>query len=362
MPKRRYNKPIFINEHTESPLPPKIYKYGGELRELIISDDISISERVLKLREAGDIHREARKYAQSMIKPGVKIYDLCSSIDAKIREICKRDDMEKGIAFPVGLSINSCAAHDSAVPNDDRIIETDDVVKIDIGTHVSGNIVDSAFTVAFKPKYTPLLKATYDATWTGIKMAGSGVLIDDISQTIQEVIESYEIDLDGKGMKPLRSITNLGGHTIEPYTIHAGKLMLGGIHTKCNKRMEEGECWAIETFATTSTSPLVKNGSGEVSHYGVRADRERTPLSLNITKKLYGHLLKTRSTLPFCTRWVDEQFSGGYRSGLKELVTKGIIESYPPLMSTPESYTSQFEHTIYLHEFGKEVVSFGTDY
>ena len=37
----------------------------------------------------------------------------------------------------------------------------------DFGTHVSGHIIDSAFTVAFNPKFDPLLEAVRDATNTG---------------------------------------------------------------------------------------------------------------------------------------------------------------------------------------------------
>lgn len=48
----------------------------------------------------------------------------------------------------------------------------------------------------------------------------------------------------------VKSIRNLNGHSIGPYQIHAGKsvpIVKGGEQTK----MEEGEFYAIETFAST---------------------------------------------------------------------------------------------------------------
>ena len=42
----------------------------------------------------------------------------------------------------------------------------------DFGTHIGGRIVDSAFTVAFNPKYNPLLTAVREATNTGPGLAG----------------------------------------------------------------------------------------------------------------------------------------------------------------------------------------------
>jgi methionine aminopeptidase len=48
----------------------------------------------------------------------------------------------------------------------------------------------------------------------------------------------------------VKSVRNLNGHSIGPYQIHAGKsvpIVKGGEQTK----MEEGEFFAIETFAST---------------------------------------------------------------------------------------------------------------
>ena len=51
----------------------------------------------------------------------------------------------------------------------------------------------------------------------------------------------------------VKSIRNLNGHSIGSYQIHAGKsvpIVKGGEQTK----MEEGEFFAIETFASTGAS------------------------------------------------------------------------------------------------------------
>ena len=57
----------------------------------------------------------------------------------------------------------------------------------------------------------------------------------------------------------VKSIRNLNGHSIGPYQIHAGKsvpIVKGGEQTK----MEEGEFFAIETFASTGNySYLIGN-------------------------------------------------------------------------------------------------------
>lgn len=359
---KKSSKPIFIGNWEDSFNfeSNKMISYGKEMRDIIVSDDTFVPEKVCEMRKGAIIHKKVRRYAQSIIRPGVKIYDICESIDKKIVELIGENSLNKGIGFPVGLSINECAAHDSALPNDDRVLTNNDVVKIDFGTHYKGNIIDSAFTVAFNPKYDNLLKATYDATWIGIKMAGPGTPIDDISEAIQETIESYEIELDNK-IHPVKAIINLGGHTIEPYKIHAGKLLLGGKLHKTDKRMESGECWAIETFATTGDSNFVKSGTGATSHYMLEDNFNRVDLKLKSSKTVLNYVLRNRKTLPFCTRWLDKA-DKSYGMGIRDLANKKIITPYPPLVSTKNSYTSQFEHTLYLHDFGKEILSYGQDY
>lgn len=47
------------------------------------------------------------------------------------------------------------------------VVNTSSACRADFGTHINGHIIDSAFTVAFNPKYDNLLKAVKDATNTG---------------------------------------------------------------------------------------------------------------------------------------------------------------------------------------------------
>ena len=71
----------------------------------------------------------------------------------------------------------------------------------------------------------------------------------DVGAAIQEVMESHEIELEGKTYQ-IKSIRNLNGHSISPYQIHSGKtvpIIKGGEATI----MEENEFYAIETFGST---------------------------------------------------------------------------------------------------------------
>jgi methionyl aminopeptidase len=114
----------------------------------------------------------------------MRLVDICNEIERTNLKLIEANKIEAGQAFPTGISINHCAAHYTPNPGDFRVLEKDDVVKIDFGTHVRGNLVDCAFTVAFNPTYDNLLAAVKDATNTGIREAGIDARLNEIGASI----------------------------------------------------------------------------------------------------------------------------------------------------------------------------------
>jgi len=174
-------------------------------------------------------------------------------------------------------------------------------MKVDIGVHVNGRICDSAFTMHFNPRYDNLIAAVKDATNTAIKHSGVDALLCDIGAAVQETMESYEIELDGKTYQ-IKPIRNLSGHNINPYQIHGGKsvpIVRGGDQT----RMEEGETFALETFGSTGKG--VVRDDVDCSHYAKRVDAPHVGLRSARAKALLGTINQNFGTLPFCRRYLD---------------------------------------------------------
>jgi len=71
--------------------------------------------------------------------------------------------------------VNHCAAHYTPNLGDETVLNYDDVVKLDFGTHINGLLIDCAFTISFNEKYDNLLLAVKEATNAGIKAAGIDV-------------------------------------------------------------------------------------------------------------------------------------------------------------------------------------------
>jgi methionine aminopeptidase type II len=310
------------------------------------------------VRQAAEAHRQVRSYMRSYIKPGMKMIDICERLEDTARKLIKENGLEAGLAFPTGCSLNHCAAHYTPNNGDTTVLSYDDVCKIDFGTHINGRIIDCAFTLTFNPKYDNLLTAVREATNTGIRESGIDACLGEIGAAIQEVMESYEVELDGKTY-PVKAIRNLNGHSVAPYHIHAGKtvpIVKGGDST----RMEEGEFFAIETFGSTGKG--VVHDDMECSHYMKDFDADHVPLRVAKARQLLNVINQNFGTLAFCRRWLDRLGQTKYLMALKNLCAAGIVEAHPPLCDIKGSYTAQFEHTLYLRPTCKEVLSRGDDY
>ncbi|PIL31448.1 hypothetical protein GSI_06149 [Ganoderma sinense ZZ0214-1] len=310
------------------------------------------------IRRAAEVHRQVRKYARKFIRPGMRMIDIADGIENGVRALVEEDGLDSGVGFPTGLSLNHCAAHYTPNPGDTSVLGEKDVLKVDIGVHVKGRICDSAFTLTFDPTYEKLLEAVKAATDTGVREAGIDVRLGELGGYIQETMESYEVEVNGKVL-PVKPIENLSGHSINLYQIHGGKSVLL-VKNDDDTKMEEGEYFAIETFGSTGRGKVMEQG--EVSHYARRVDAPHVPLRLTSAKSLLKSINKNFGTLPWCRRYLERAGESKYLLALNHLVSQGIVQDYPPLCDVRGAMTAQFEHTILLRPTRKEIVSRGDDY
>ena len=314
------------------------------------------------------MHRNVRKYAQSYIRPGMTMLEICQKLEKKTLELVGTNPdwsnyLENGYGFPTGCSLNHVAAHYTPNYGDKTVLSYDDICKLDFGVHVNGRIVDCAFTIAFDPIFDPLIQATQEATNAGLKAAGIDVRLGEVGAVIQETIESFEFE-DKKTGKiiPIKPCRNLNGHSMEPYRIHAGQSVpIVKKSDFADEKMVEGGFYAIETFASTGKGYVVEDG--ECSHFMKVFDTNtNVPLRLKGAKELMRAIDKQFSTLPFCRRWLDDMGQTRHLLALKHLVDNGLVQDYPPLVDVKGCFTSQMEHTVILRPTCKEIVSRGDDF
>lgn len=352
-------RPIVLNE-VEEPSIEYLSPNTAPVGELSPKGiDASKDVMVKEARRAAEAHRRSRYRIQNRIRPGMSLRSIVDLIEEGTREMLK-GEKNNGIGFPTGVSLNDCAAHYTVNPGDPEIlIKEDDVLKIDFGTHVNGWIMDSAFTVCFDPKYEQLLKASQEATECGIKCIGVDARVCDIGAEIEEVIRSFELVVGGKTY-PIKPVENLNGHSIDQYKIHAG-ITVPIVKNYDTTLVKAGTFYAVETFATTGKG-YVQNGRG-CSHFILDRSVKKQLQNLK-TKKVLSSIVKDIGTLPFCARYVDYimKNEATCKPTLDILSGLRFLDPYPPLMDSKNSLVAQFEHTVFLGEFGKEVLTRGCDY
>ena len=282
---------------------------------------------------AGKIASEVRENARKRNHVGSTLEEICNSIEKEIEG--------KGgkCAFPVNVSLNEIAAHYTAEPNDKIIVKDTDLLKIDLGVQINGHIADTAVTVCYEPKYDFLVQAAESALKEAMSIIRVGTKSSDVGKTIENTVKQM-------GGIP---IANLSGHSLEQYTIHAGK-SVPNIWSIGSFLFQSTEAYACEPFVTTP------EGSGFVREGKIRnifslVTRKRT--KDEDANKMIDFIWQKFNMLPFALRWfIPEYNEKTARELLEKLIKNKIIRSYPILVEANEQRVAQAEHTFIPQENG----------
>lgn len=278
--------------------------------------------------KAGKIASEVREYARTQDHTGRSLSEICNDIE---QEIFKKGGEP---AFPVNVSLNDIAAHYTAVPNDPIIVKDTDVVKIDVGVHIDGYIADTAVTVSYDTKYQNLIDIAERALDEAIGISRSNTRVSDIGRIIEKTITKY-------GCKPIQ---NLSGHSLERYTIHAGKSIPNIWTIGHSFNLSVNNVYAIEPFVTTNDGQGVVYEGKIKNIFGI-GSRKRTKEQK--TDDFLEYLWNKFKTLPFALRWIVNEYEEKEALSLLEvLVKKKNVHAYPILVEGANRIVVQAEHTI----------------
>ncbi len=298
-----------------------------------MNDEINIDD----FRSAGKIASQIREESKKLIMPGESILDIAETIEKMIFDEGGRP------AFPVNISINSFAAHFTPEKTYEKLLEDEDVVKIDLGVDVNGGLGDTAYTIDLSGKYETLVNASKEALDEAIKFLKPGVKIGEIGGVVEEKIKSF-------GFKP---ISNLTGHKIITGLLHAG-IDVPNVKTSDPYEIQEGEVYAIEPFASTGSGFVSDLDQVEIfSLYSMNTVKMRQ------SRQILNHIINEYGLLPFSERWLNKKFPSrlAVSAALKELLREQIIRAYPILKDSGDGIVSQAEHTLYITKNGAEILT-----
>lgn len=300
---------------------------------------MSLSHDVFeRYQQAGKIAKEVRAEMRHFVREGIPIIDVCERAEELIRQ--------KGgqPAFPCNVSINEVAAHYTSPPADKGIIPQKSLVKVDIGAHVDGYIADTAVTVSFSREHENLIQAAEEALRVAVNMTYAGISTSRLGATIQRTIKTY-------GCKP---VSNLTGHKVGRYMIHAGKSIPNVSHVLGSK-IREGEVVAIEPFVTLANAAgKVKDGDQATIFRYVR----RRSLNNPYAKRLLSRIETSFRTLPFSERWlIGIVPQENYHTAFHDLLRSKCIMPYYVFVEASGKPVAQAEHTVLVVKDGCKVLT-----
>ena len=282
--------------------------------------------QIEQYEKAGKIAGTVREDVRNKNWVGHTVEEICEYVESEI--------IKKGAkcAFPVNTSVNEVAAHYTAEPNDPKTISDTDLVKIDLGAQIDGFIADTAVTVNYNTKYDMLVETAENALQGAMSMIKSGIKSKDVGRTIQKTITDV-------GFKP---IANLSGHSLDQYTIHAGKTV-PNTWTIGSFNFPENEAFACEPFVTTHEGlGYVRNG--KIKNIFALVSRKQT--KDEDANKLLEYIWTNFNMLPFALRWILKEWEEKEARKLLEfLEKKKVVHSYPILVEANGEPVAQAEHT-----------------
>jgi methionyl aminopeptidase len=145
------------------------------------------------MREAGRLVGEVLTELAAHVAPGVSTGDLDALAEKRIRGAGATPAFKGYHGYPAAIcaSINSEVIH--GIPSGRRMLQTGDILSIDVGVALDGYFGDSAITVPVGPvteQAAVLLRVTEESLFKAIAQVRPGARVSDIGHAVQRHIEA----------------------------------------------------------------------------------------------------------------------------------------------------------------------------
>lgn len=295
-------------------------------------------DALAKLRVSGRILRETREEIKEFVRESMPIIEICERAENLIRKKGGKP------AFPCNVSINEIAAHYTSPPDDTKKVPEKAIVKVDIGAHVDGYVTDTAVTVCFDPEYDGLVETAERALEKAVESICAGMSTSKLGTIIESTIKS-------RGFKP---ISNLTGHSVGRYLVHAGT-SLPNVSQIFSSKIKVGVAYAIEPFVTVSNAVgKVEDEAGSTIFRFVKSRPQKNPYAKTLSK----YIEENFRTLPFAERWLQGVVPAEhYKEAFRQILKSKAIMDYPIFVEASRKPVAQAEHTVLIVEDGRVVLT-----
>mmetsp|Transcript_45613 Transcript_45613/g.89115 ORF Transcript_45613/g.89115 Transcript_45613/m.89115 type:complete len:402 (-) Transcript_45613:140-1345(-) len=323
--------------------------------------DLSNSDVCTKYQEAARIANLAITGLVSQIKPGATALSLCTFGEAVITsQVAKLynkkvdgKSIEKGVAFPVSISVNECVCNNSPLSSEEQLgLNAGDIIKIDLGCHIDGYISVAAHTVIVPPSTDAPVEiptsvenigdvavAAYNAMLVASAAIKAGAKNSDVTAAVEKVAAAY-------GVNP---IAHVRMHQMKRFVIDGVKEV--ALRTPAPEDEEEklAEC-TFETNEVYAVDVAMSSGDGKVKEADQRVTiykrnvESNYRLKMKASRYVLNEVNAKFPTLPFTLRMFDDERQA--KMGITECVNHGLVVPYPSLVEKSGSTVAHFKCTV----------------
>jgi len=199
--------------------------------------------------------------------------------------------------------------------------------------HIDGYIADTAVTVCFDKEHEDLVRTAEEALETAVKILSPGLFTSRFGSAIEKTIRSH-------GLKP---VSNLTGHQVGRYLVHAGKSLPNVSHFSTS-RLKAGEVYGVEPFVTVADAAGRVESGRETTIFRFLKHRS---VKNEHAKRLLDHIAKNFQTLPVTERWLQGVVpQASYQQAFSELLSSKSLMAYRVFIEASGKPVAQAEHTV----------------
>eukprot|EP00873_Tetraselmis_striata_P036847 jgi/Tetstr1/457111/TSEL_043761.t1 len=319
--------------------------------------DLSNSDVVTKYKAAAEIVNKTLALVLADCKPGAKLVDIAEKGDKSIAELCatqfKGKQIEKGIAFPTCLSLNSVVGHFSPLADDTTELKEGDVLKIDLGAHIDGFVAVTAHTLlvqsgagAVTGQPADVIQAAHTAAEVAMRLIKPGKKVSAVAEALEKVVEAYGCNL----------VEGVMTHQMKQFVIDGNKVVLNKVTPEMKveeDEFEENEVYAVDIVVSTGEGKAKVKDEKETTVYKRALDMEYN-LKMKASRAIFSEISKKYPCMPFPIRGLDTKQS---RFGLVECLNHGLLHSYPVLHEKPDALVAHFKYTVLLMPNGNDKIT-----
>lgn len=312
-----------------------------------------------KYQAAGKICNSVLEKVIAKCVPGANIVDICEfgdkEIESEVSKVYNKKKLEKGIAFPVCISVNEICGHFSPLKSEPFNLKEGDVAKIDLGVHIDGFIAQVAHTIVVSadPKKTPVegrkadvILAAYNALQAAVRTITPGAKNNDVTDIIGKVAESYKCN-------PVEGVLS---HEVKKHLIDGNNCIIN--KTTFDQKVDEHEFQVHEVYGL---DVYVSTGEGKPKETEFRttvykrAIERSYSLKLKASRAFFAEVTERYPTLAFSLRSFEDETNA--KLGISEATKHDLFHPYPVLTEKAGEFVAQFKCTVVILKNGAQVIS-----